>query len=171
MSKSGVCGCGATVTIPKSECLFRCHSCQGVSVFLCHLLGEPNDPLHIRCKECRVVYSMYNCPQCEAFAVVKGFQSGKMYNCLCGFQATMVTCAKCNGLLCLPTKNNYELTPIVCKKCQHSFAYRLCPACSTCTYLRPEQLNQQAPACLNDQCQLYQVQTQPQPQMQIQMQK
>jgi len=39
MSKTGICSCGQTVTIPKAECLFQCHRCGQGSVFLCHVLG------------------------------------------------------------------------------------------------------------------------------------
>lgn len=92
---------------------------------------------------------MYNCPQCEAFAVIKGFQSGKMYNCLCGFQATMVSCGKCTALLCLPTRSNYENTLIKCKKCDNEFKYRLCPACGECNYLKSAQSAQDGPLCFN----------------------
>jgi hypothetical protein len=130
MSKSGTCPCGQTVTIPKSECLFQCHRCGKASIFLCHMLEPPKDMMHMRCRECKAVYSMYTCPQCEAYAVMKGFQSGRMYNCLCGFQATMLACNRCNALLCLPTRNNYEMTTIQCKKCQGEFRFRLCPQCN-----------------------------------------
>lgn len=74
MSKTGEClHCSERVTIPRSECVFQCRGCKGRSLFLCHVLPEPKDPMHIRCKECKCVYSLYTCPKCDAYAVIKDF--------------------------------------------------------------------------------------------------
>ena len=107
--------------------------------------------MSIRCKECKSLFSLYNCPKCEAFAVIKDFKSGKMYNCLCGFQATMLSCNQCTALLCLPNRKTYEMTVIHCKKCESEFRYRICPMCGECNYHKP-QGSQDTLACFNEAC-------------------
>lgn len=50
MSKSGPCSCGQLLTIPRTECLAACSLCGNSSLFLCHVIPEVKDPMHIRCK-------------------------------------------------------------------------------------------------------------------------
>ena len=84
---------------------------------MCHIVPEPTDPMLVRCKICKIAYSIFECPQCQGTAVVKEFKSGQQYGCVCGFNATFVACNLCTALLCLPPRNNYENIKIGCKKC------------------------------------------------------
>ena len=137
--KSGDCECGANITMPNAECLYHCKECNKVGLFLCHPLPVPKDPVNIRCKKCKQRYGMFTCPQCKGTAVMRDFQSGSIYGCVCGFQSTMVTCNVCMALLCLPPNKDYQEALLTCKKCQNVFRYGLCPACSECVYLKPNQ--------------------------------
>lgn len=64
MEKTGSCRCGAFVRIPNSECLYECKNCHTKGVFLCHIIPNSADPSIVRCKECKIAYTMFECPQC-----------------------------------------------------------------------------------------------------------
>lgn len=98
------------------------------------------------------MHSIVTCPQCEATTAIKDFASGHSYLCVCGFKSTLVTCNKCVGLLCLPTRKNYEDTKIACKKCSSEFKFVCCPACGECIYLKPTQLKSDIQYCYNENC-------------------
>jgi hypothetical protein len=68
----------------------------------------------------------------------------------------MVECNLCTALLCLPTRKNYELTAVRCKKCDNNFKYRLCSACGECSYLKSTQNSADVPCCFNEECPLSQ---------------
>ena len=117
MEKTGLCRCGHTLKLPKAECLYECGSCKTKGVFLCHVIADPPDPVYIRCKQCNINYTLFECPQCNGAAVLKDFQGGHVYGCVCGFNANIISCNICTSLLCMPPKANCENSVIECKKC------------------------------------------------------
>lgn len=60
---------------------------------------------------------------------MKEFKPGHVYGCICGFQATMLACNNCNAHLCLPSRYQYQMTPVTCKKCSNAFQFHICSYC------------------------------------------
>jgi hypothetical protein len=77
-----------------------------------------------------------------------------VYGCVCGFNATFVSCNICTSLLCLPPKLNCEDSVLECKKCSNRFKYRVCKVCNECNYMLPEQ-TADSKECFNEKCKLY----------------
>lgn len=118
---------------------------------MCHVIQDISDPVMVRCKECKLAYSLFDCPQCQGTGVIKGFKTGQLYGCLCGFTATFITCNMCTAMLCLPPKKKYENVVIECKKCRHKFKYNTCQTCQECNYLSPEDSSDKL-RCFNEYC-------------------